>query len=153
MMAQEYDRAVQSLSDGDYSAKAAVEVVEAAFSQCEGVPSRYEAVIRQCERALLILEKSRKRLTEIMEKSQVKIFVLEGEKRCYSCKRFVEDNSLAETKAEFEALHRRKMGIGRLKDLVDKKKNNIVKLLSCRPWWKDWQCGTESTGRGIEECG
>jgi hypothetical protein len=77
---------------------------------------------------LLILEKSRKQLMEIMEKSQVKIFVLEGEKRCYSCKRFVEDNSLAETKAEFEASHRRKMGIGRLKDLVDKKKNNIVKV-------------------------
>jgi len=48
MIAQEYDRA---LRDGDYSK--AVELVEAAFSQCDaddvGVPSCYEAVIQQCE--------------------------------------------------------------------------------------------------------
>jgi hypothetical protein len=25
----------------------------------------------------------------------------------------------------------------------------MLQLLCCRPWWKDWQCGTESTGRGI----
>jgi hypothetical protein len=53
MIAQEYDRA---LLDGDYNK--AVELVEAAFSQCDAddVPSRYEAVIQQYEhaRALLI---------------------------------------------------------------------------------------------------
>lgn len=52
MIAQEYDRA---LRDGDYNK--AVELVKAAFSQCDAneVPSRYEAVIQQCERAWALL--------------------------------------------------------------------------------------------------
>ncbi|XP_059430162.1 uncharacterized protein LOC132163808 [Corylus avellana] len=99
-MAQEYDHTFQSLSE-------AVELVEAAFSQCDDVPSCYEAVIQQCERSLLILEKSRKPLMEIMEKSQVK------------------------TEAKFEALQRRKKGIGGLKDLVDKEKNIVMATGGC----------------------
>jgi len=77
MIAKEYDHA---LHDGDYNR--AVELVEAAFSQCDAddVPSRYEAVIQQCERAWALLirnladpatssvqkEKARMRLSEII---------------------------------------------------------------------------------------
>jgi hypothetical protein len=77
MIAKEYDHA---LHDGDYNK--VVELVEAAFSQCDAddVPSRYEAVIQQCERAWALLirnptdpatssvqkEKARMRLSEII---------------------------------------------------------------------------------------
>jgi hypothetical protein len=134
----------------------------------------YDAVVQEGERALLIenptdpgyevpvpalrLEKMRKVLAELIEKSKRQIIILGGGNRRDKWKPLLEDNSLAEVKAEFEATLRRKMKIpGRrapldfvspsLDDRVGEKRkikkhkkvesNNVATISRVRAFWND----------------
>jgi hypothetical protein len=87
----------------------------------------YEAVVQECDHALLIenptepgyevpvqalrLKKIREVIGELTEKSKWQIIVLGGGNRRGNWKRLVEDNSLAKVKAEFEGTLLKKNGI------------------------------------------
>ncbi|XP_059430915.1 uncharacterized protein LOC132164421 [Corylus avellana] len=97
------------------------------FQLARNDPGLYEAVVQECDHALLIenptepgyevpvqalrLKKMREVIVDLTEKSKCQIIVLGGGNRRDKWKRLVEDNSLAEVKAEFEAALRRKRRI------------------------------------------
>jgi hypothetical protein len=120
------------------------------------------AAVQECERAFLIknpmdpipvsasrLEKIvRNSLVELTEKSKRHIIVLGGGNRRDKWERLVEDNSLAEVKAEFEATLRRKMEIvGRRPSLDDRfgkkrkfkkvESNDVATISRVRAFWND----------------
>lgn len=111
----------------------------------------YDAVVQECERALLIesptdsgSEKMRKELVELIEKSKRQMIVLGGGNKREKWKRLVEDNSLAEVKTEFKAMLRRKMRIaGRRAPPEEKRKINKHKKVesndaaTIRAFWND----------------
>jgi tetratricopeptide (TPR) repeat protein len=97
------------------------------FKLAQNDAGSYDAVVQECDQALLIenpmepgyevpvqalrLEKIREGIVVVAKKSKRQIIVLEGGNRRDKWKRLVEDNSLAEVKAEFEATLRRKRRI------------------------------------------
>ncbi|XP_059430210.1 uncharacterized protein LOC132163845 [Corylus avellana] len=120
----------------------------------------YNAVVRECERALLIenptepgckvpfsasrQQKMRKKLVELIKKSKRQIIVLGGGNRRDKWKRLLVDNSLAEVKAEFEALLGRKkeIAVPRPSDFTSikkhkKVKSNVATFTRVRAFWND----------------
>ncbi|KAE8037190.1 hypothetical protein FH972_009800 [Carpinus fangiana] len=130
------------------------------FKLAQNNAGSYDAVVQECDQALLIENPMEpgEGIVVVAKKSKRQIIVLEGRNRRDKWKRLVEDNSLAEVKAEFEATLRRKRRISGRKAppnfespsldnwLAKKKKNkkdkkvesNYVATISrVRAFWND----------------
>jgi hypothetical protein len=144
------------------------------FKLAQNDAGSYDAVVQECDQALLIenptepgyevpvqalrLEKIREGIVVVAKKSKRQIIVLEGRNGRDKWKRLVEDNSLAEVKAEFEAMLRRKRRISgrkappnfespllddrlatKKKNKKDKKveSNDIAMISRVRAFWND----------------
>jgi hypothetical protein len=166
---QEFDGALEYLPGGGPSESWKLMEAILLFELAGNDAGSYDTVVQEGERALLIenrtdpgdedsvpawrIEELRKEVLEIIEKSKRQIIVLGGGNRRDKWKRLLEDNSLAEVKAEFEATLQRKMRIPGRKPLdfkspspddrfkIKKHKkvesNDVATISRVRAFWND----------------